>query len=99
MEAAKDHRGGSKSSFTEDMPKDIDDAVRNRHPMDHGYDRNRWDTRVLQRYVHSIYRREYSCERIRQMLHELEFSFKRSTKRPAWASKQAQEALAKGPPH
>lgn len=99
MEAAKDHRGGSKSSFTEDMPKDIDDAVRNRRPIDHGYDRNRWDTRVLLRYVHSTYRREYSCERIRQMLHELGFSFKRNTKRPTRANKQAREGFKKGLPH
>ena len=28
MEAAKDHMGGNNSSFTEDMPTDIDDAVR-----------------------------------------------------------------------
>ncbi len=30
MDAAIDHRGGSQSSFTEEMLQDIDDAVRNR---------------------------------------------------------------------
>lgn len=35
MESTTDHRGRSKSSFTEDVLKDIDDAARNRRPMDH----------------------------------------------------------------
>lgn len=37
MEAAEDHRGGSKSSVTEEMLKDIGDAIRNRSSRDHGY--------------------------------------------------------------
>jgi transposase len=97
--AAKDHKGGSKGSSTEDTPRDIDDAVRNRRAMEHGYDGNRWDTRVLQRYVHDIYGRRYSCQRIRQVPHELGFSFKRSTERPARANKQAQEAFKESLPH
>ncbi|HBK59711.1 MAG TPA: hypothetical protein DDZ84_02815 [Firmicutes bacterium] len=43
VEAAADHRGGSQSSFTEEMLQDIDDALRNRSPRDHGYSKNRWD--------------------------------------------------------
>ena len=99
MEAAKDHRGGSKSSFTEEMLKDIDDAVRNRHPRDHGYSKNRWDTRVFQQYILDTYGRKYSYERIRQVLHELGHSFKRTSRRPTRANKEAQEAFKKGPLH
>jgi transposase len=96
MEAAKDHRGGSKSSFTEEMLADIDDAVRNRNPQDHGYYKNRWDTRVLQRYILDTYGRKYSYERIRQILHELGHFHMRSAKRPTRANKEAQESFKKG---
>jgi transposase len=96
IEAAADHRGGSKSSFTEEMLADVDDAVRNRCPKDHGYYKNRWDTRVLQRYILDTYGREYSYERIRQILHKLGHSHKRSTKRPTRPDKQAQDAFKKG---
>lgn len=40
MEAATDHKGGSQSSFTDEMLQDIDDAARNRDPKDHGYSKN-----------------------------------------------------------
>lgn len=96
MEAAKDHRGGSKSSFTEEMLQDIDDAVRNRRPMDHGYSKNRWDTRVLQRYILDTYGRKYSYECIRRVLHKLGHSYKRTSKRPTRANREAQEAFKKG---
>lgn len=99
MGSTKDHRGGSKSSFTEDMLRDIDDTVKNRRPMDHGYHKNRWDTRVLQRYIHDTYGRKYSYECIRQVLHKLGFSFKRTTRRPTRANKEAQEAFKRGLPH
>lgn len=96
MEAATDHRGGSQSSFTEEMLQDIDDAVRNRSPRDHGYSKNRWDTRVLQRYILDTYGKKYSCEWIRQILHKLGHSHKRSAKRSTRANKEAQQAFKKG---
>lgn len=89
MEAAKHHRGGSKSSVAEGMLRDIDDAVSNRCPLGHGCGRYRWDTRVLQRYIRDTYDREYSCERIQQVLDDLRYSFKRSAKRPTRAHKEA----------
>ncbi len=96
MEATIDHRGGSQSSFTEEMLQDVDDAVRNRSPRDHGYSKNRWDTRVLQRYIFDTYGKKYSYEWIRQILHKLGYSHKRSTKRPSRANKEAPESFKKG---
>ena len=93
MEAAKDHRGGSESSFTEEMLLDIDDALRNRSPRDHGYSKSRWDTRVLQRYIYDTYGKKYSCEWIWQILHKLGYSHKRSTRRPSRANKKAQKSF------
>lgn len=97
MEAAKDRRGTTnKSSITDEMLKDIDDAIRNRKPSDHGYhSKNRWDTRVLQRYILDTYGKKYSTEWIRQILHRLGFTFKRGTKRPTKANKEAQEGFKK----
>ncbi len=48
METTKEHRGDRKSSVTEDMLKDIDNAVRNQRHMNRRYHRNRWGPRVLQ---------------------------------------------------
>lgn len=96
MKAATDHRGGSQSSVTEEMLQDIDDAVRNRSPKDHGYDKNRWDTRVLRRYILDTYGKKYSYEWIRQILHRVGYSHKGSAKRSTRANKEAQEAFKRG---
>lgn len=92
MEAATDHRGGSQSSFTEEMLQDNDDAVRNRSPKDHGYSKNRWYARVLQRYILDNYGKKYSCERIRQILHvltrEAPSALRERTGRPSRPSKR-----------
>ncbi len=96
MEATIDHRGGSQSSFTDKMLQDVDDAVGNRSPRDHGYNKNRWDTRALQRYIFDTCRKNYSYEWIRRILHKLGYSHKRSTKHPSRANKEAQESLKKG---
>lgn len=94
IEAATDHGGGSQSSFTEKMPQDIDDAVRNRSPRDHGYSKNRWGTRVLQSYILDTNGKKYSYGWILEILHK--HSRKRSTKRSARANKEAQEPFKKG---
>ena len=78
------------------MLQDIDDAVSNCSPRDHGYSKDRCDTRVLQRYVFDTYGKRYSCEWIRQILHKLGYSHKRSTKRPSRANTEAQEFFGKG---
>ena len=69
LQGSVDHRGGSQSSFTEE---------------------------VLQRYILDTYDNKYSCEWIRQILHKLGHSHKRSAKRSTRANKEAQEAFKKG---
>lgn len=95
IECLKDNRGGSEGNFTAEMVDDLLTTVRFRNPIDYGFMSSTWTTKTLSDYIYNNYGLKYSCERIRVILKENNFSFKRGQYNPTHGSKNEQLAFKK----
>ncbi len=95
IDALVDNRGGSVSTFTDEMLEDLRDTVLNKSPKDFGYLSATWDTHMLSEYVANTFSKDYSSEWIRQMLIKIGFSYKRGQYMPTKGDPELQEAFKK----
>lgn len=95
LDALVDNRGGSISTFTDEMLEDLRDTVLNKSPKDFGFLSSTWDTHMLSKYIADTFGNEYSSEWIRQMLIKLGFSYKRGQYMPTKGDPELQEAFKK----
>ncbi|WIV13662.1 winged helix-turn-helix domain-containing protein [Proteiniborus sp. MB09-C3] len=95
LEALVDNRGGSVSTFTDEMLEDLKDTVLNKSPKDFGFLSSTWDTHMLSKYIVDTFGKECSSEWIRQMLIKLGFSYKRGQYMPTKGDPELQEAFKK----
>ena len=95
IESLVDNRGGSKSSFTDEMVEDLRYTVLNKNPRDFGFLSSTWDTHMLAKYISDTFGEEYSSEWIRQMLIKLGFSYKRGQYMPTKGDPVLQEVFKK----
>ena len=95
IDALVDNRGGSKSSFTDEMVEDLRHTVLNKNPRDFGFLSSTWDTHMLAQYIDTTFGAKYSSEWIRQMLIKLGFSYKRGQYMPTKGDPVLQEGFKK----
>jgi len=95
MNALVDNRGGSVSTFTDEMLDELRDTVLNKSPKDYGYLSSTWDTHMLSEYITNTFGKDYSSEWIRQMLIKIGFSYKRGQYMPTKGDPELQEAFKK----
>lgn len=95
LEALKDHRGGSKGTFTNDMLVDLQDTIINKCPTDYGFKSYTWTCSMLADYIETKYNQKYSPEWIRRVLIKNRFSYKRGQYKPSHASELEQLAFKK----
>lgn len=95
LEALKDHRGGSKGSFTDEMLNDLKDTVVHKSPVEEGFESYTWTCSLLADYIEKKYNQKYSREWIRQILRLNRFSYKRGQYKPSLASEAEQMAFKK----
>lgn len=91
-----DFRGGNiESTVTDEMVEDILDVVTNKSPHDFGYEQNRWNAKLLTRYVEDKYGKQYSDTWIRKILTDLGFTYKRGAYKPTKGDPKLQESFKK----
>jgi transposase len=91
-----DYRGNNvPSSLTNEITENIRDAVTNKSPHDFGYEQNRWNSKVLSRYIEETYGNKYCTAWITKMLKNLGFSYKRGVYKPTLANPELQESFKK----
>lgn len=91
-----DHRGNNvPSSLTECIVEDIRDVVTNKSPHDFDYEQNRWNSKVLSRYIEETYGKKYCKAWITKLLKSLGFSYKRGVYKPSLANPELQESFKK----
>lgn len=95
MNSIIDNRGGSESSFTDEMLKDLKDVVLSKSPETFGYMHSSWTTALLAQYIEDKYGKSYSQEWIRQLLISLDFSFKRGQYKPTKGDAELQAIFKK----
>lgn len=95
LEAIKDHRGGSKGNFTDDMLNDLKDTVIHKCPVEEGFSSYTWTCSMLADYIDKKYNQKYSDEWIRQILNKNKFSHKRGQYKPSLASEVEQMSFKK----
>ncbi len=95
IDALVDNRGGSISTFTDEMLEDLKDTVLNKSPKDFGHLSSTWDTQMLANYISNTFGNEYSSEWIRQMLIKIGFSYKRGQYMPTKGDPMLQEGFKK----
>jgi len=90
-----DTRGGSKSSFSQEMLDHIKNIVTNKSPLEFGFQVNNWNTHILKEYIQSKYGIEYSNEWIRQILITLGFTYKYGVYKPTKCDVELRESFKK----
>ena len=95
INAVADLRGGSVSTFTNEMLNDLKDTVVNKNPRELGFTAATWNTHMLKQYIAEKYGLEYSSEWIRQLLIRLGFSYKRELYQPTKAAPELQALFKK----
>ena len=90
LDALVDNRGGSISTFTDEMLEDLKDTVLNKSSKDFGFLSSTRDTHMLSKYITDTFAKEYSSEWIRQMLIKLGFSYKRGQYMPTKGNPELQ---------
>ncbi|MFZ5967922.1 MAG: helix-turn-helix domain-containing protein [Bacillota bacterium] len=95
IDALVDNRGGSVSTFTDEMLEDLKNTVLNKSPKDFGHLSSTWDTHMLSKYIANAFGKEYSSEWIRQMLIGLGFSYKRGQYMPTKGDPDLQAGFKK----
>lgn len=95
LNSCADLRGGSVSTFTDEMLQDLKDTVLNKDPRAFGFVSATWNTHMLKQYIAKKYGKEYSSEWIRQMLIKFGFSYKRGSYQPTKADPEIQEMFKK----
>lgn len=95
IDAFVDNRGGSISTFTDEMLEELKDTVLNKSPEDFGFISCTWDTHMLSKYIADTFGMEYSSEWIRQLLIKLGFSYKRGQYKPTKGDPELQAAFKK----
>lgn len=94
-DALVDNRGGSTSTFTDEMVEDLRHTVLCKDPRDFGFLSATWDTIMLSQYIANTFGKEYSSEWIRQMLIKIGFSYKRGQYKPTKGDPELQERFKK----
>jgi transposase len=95
MEALEDHRGGSKSEFTDEMIDDLKDIIIHKCPADEGFSSFSWNCNLLAEYIEKKYNRRYSPEWIRRILIKNGYSYKKGQYKPTLSSAADQLAFKK----
>ena len=95
INAVADLRGGSVSTFTNEMLNDLKDTVINKNPRELGFTAATWNTHMLKEYIAEKYGLEYSSEWIRQLLIRLGFSYKRGLYQPTKVDPELQALFKK----
>jgi transposase len=95
IDSIEDNRGGSESSFTDEMLKDITLILTTKDPREFGYLSSVWSINRVRDYLEHKYGRLYSSETIRQVLISLGFSYKRGQYHPTLADPEKQIAFKK----
>jgi transposase len=95
LESIEDARGGSVSSVTDEMLKDITMILTTKDPREFGFVSSCWSIKRIAEYIDDKYSRLYSYERMRQIIQSLNFSYKRGQYHPTLANPKAQEAFKK----
>jgi len=95
LDATIDFRGGSVGTFTDEMKEDLKRVVLNADPRAYGFEATNWNTHMLSKYIKDKYKKEYTAEWIRVILHQLGFSYKRGVYKPSKANPWEQEKFKK----
>jgi transposase len=95
LDSIEDERGGSESSFTDEMLQEISYILSSKDPREYGYLSSVWSINRVRDYISNKFGRLYSYERTRQILVELGFSYKRGQYHPTLADPTKQIAFKK----
>lgn len=95
LDSIEDGRGGSESSFTDEMLEEIKTILTSKDPREFGYLSSVWSINRVRDHLSNKFGRLYSYERIRQILICLGFSYKRGEYHPTLANPQKQIAFKK----
>ncbi|WP_454052083.1 helix-turn-helix domain-containing protein [Clostridium sp. Marseille-Q7071] len=95
LDSIEDGRGGSESSFTNEMLDEIRMILTTKDPREFGFISSVWSIDRVREYVDKKFGRLYSYERTRQIMIELGFSYKRGEYHPTLADPQKQIAFKK----
>lgn len=95
LEAIKDQRGGSVSSFTDEMLSYIQDTLINKDPREFGFNASTWSIDRMREHIQDKYGRLYSYERMRQIIKSLNNSYKRAEYHPTLANVEKQKCFKK----
>lgn len=95
LEAIKDQRGGSISSFTDEMLSYIQDTLINKDPREFGFNASTWSIDRMREHIRDKYGRLYSYERMRQIIKSLNNSYKRAEYHPTLANAEKQKCFKK----
>jgi transposase len=95
IKSINDHRGGSISSFTNEMLNYIQDTLINRDPREFGFNASTWSINRMREHLKDKYGRLYSYERMRQIIKLLNNSYKRAEYHPTLANVEDQKRFKK----
>lgn len=95
LDSIEDGRGGSESSFTDEMLEEIRIILTTKDPREFGYLSSVWSIDRVRNHVANKFGRLYSYERTRQILIGLGFYYKRGEYHLTLANPQKQIAFKK----
>jgi len=95
LTSIEDGRGGSESSFTNEMLDEIKIILTSKDPREFGFISSVWSINRVREHLANKFGRLYSFERTRQIIISLGFSFKRGEYHPTFADPEKQIAFKK----
>lgn len=95
LPSIEDGRGGSESSFTDEMLSEINILLTSKDPKEFGFISSVWSIDRIREHLANKFGRLYSFERTRQIIIDLGFSFKRGEYHPTFADPEKQLAFKK----
>jgi transposase len=95
IKCLKDHRHGTKGTFTAEMEYDLIQTALKTTPNECGFSAHRWTCSLLSQYIENNYGIKYSIAWINIVLKRNNLSYKRAQAKPTKASKEEQERFKK----
>lgn len=95
LDALIDNRGGSEGTFTDEMLQTLKNLIENENPENYGFQSSTWTIAMFVDIIYEKFGIKYSCEWIRQVIKNNNYTYKRGQYMPSLGDVEKQMTFKK----